>query len=540
MRIDLIIENANIVTMDQQHPVAHSIGVLAGNIVALDEELKGVDAVRRIDLGGATVIPGLIDAHCHTAWFGRTLIEVDLATPSTVAQVLDSLKNAAAGIPEGEWILAAGYNQHLFGGAYPSIAELDEVSLGRPLVIRQSSGHAVIANSAALELAGILDAPNPAGGVIERDGNGRATGRLEETAQDLVLNLLKPYRRDDIVEAIERATKVYAEQGITSFTEAGIGAGWIGHTPTEIRAYQEAAESGRLHARAQLMPTIESFSELSSANGESSGHGMSLGLRTGFGDEMVRIGPVKIFVDGSLTGHTCALSEPFVGEPDNVGMLLWEESEVRARMLSAAEAGWAIAAHAIGDRAIDIAIDVLDEAQKLYGSPPTPHRIEHVSYLRDDQLPKLAAASIAVTPQALFVHQFGDEFLNSLGSDRAAGVYRAQSLVDAGVVVAGSSDRPCLDGNPFVAIRTLLQRRTLTDTIFAPHEIVSPEIALSMYTRDAAVAIGAEGLVGMLTPGLKADMVILDRSPLEVTPDEITDLKIIATLLGGVATHGSI
>lgn len=540
MQLDLILENARIITMDPHRPRARSIGVLSGLIVGFDDELQGVSARKRVDLGGATVIPGLIDAHCHTPWFGRTLVEADLSTPQSIAEVLTVLQARAESTPAGEWVVAAGYNQHRFGDRYPSLAELDAATAGRPLVIRQSSGHAAIANTAAMRLAGILDAPDPIGGAIERDSAGRATGRLEETAQDLVLDLLKPYRQDDIVAAIDRATRVYAQQGITSFTEAGVGLGWIGHSPVELRAYQDAFEAGKLHARAQLMPTIDSLSPLAGAASDVAGSGLSLGIRTGLGSDFVRIGPTKVFTDGSLTGRTCAMTKPFCGEPDNVGMLQYEEDELRSRILGAAAGGWSIAAHAIGDRAIDIAIDVLAEAQQRFGRPATPHRIEHVSYLRDDQLPLIAAANIAVTPQAMFVRQFGDEFSRSLGEDRARGVYRARSLVDAGILVAGSSDRPCIDGNPFEALRTLRERRTLSGAVFSPQEIVSGETALAMYTSEAAKATGAAGVVGRLSTGLRADFVVLQGSPLDEDPAALSDIQVLTTAVDGKITHGSL
>lgn len=540
MLLDLIVENATIDTMDPERPRASSIGVLNGRIVGCDDEIAGSRAIERIDAGGQAVIPGIIDAHCHTPWFGRTLVEADLSIPNSLETALAVLRTRAQETPADEWVVAAGYNQHRFGGAYPTIAELDRLAGGRPLVIRQSSGHAAIANTRALELAGILDAPDPVGGAIERDASGRATGRLEETAQDLVLNLLKPYSGADIVAAIGRATQVYAQQGITSFCEAGIGAGWIGHSPLEIRAYQDAAETGQLHARAQLMPTIDTLHELTGAPGERSGNGLDLGIRTGFGDDLVRIGPTKVFVDGSLTGRTCALTEPFCGEADNLGMLQYEEDHVRQLMLEAAAAGWSIAAHAIGDRAIDLAIDTLTEARRRFGAPRFPHRIEHVSVLRDDQLPRLAAAEIAVTPQAMFVRQFGDAFSDSLGARRAAGVYRAQSLLDAGVLVAGSSDRPCIDGNPFEAMRTLRERRTLSGSVFAPHEKVSAESALAMYTREGARGIGRERSVGMLRRGLLADLVVLNHSPLTQDPATLSEIEVLTTILGGSIVHSTL
>ncbi|WP_241209114.1 amidohydrolase [Gulosibacter massiliensis] len=540
MKIDLILENASIITMDPTRPTANRVGVWNGQIVGLDEELEGLSASAYVDLGGSTLIPGIIDAHCHTTWFGRTLVEADMLAPETFDEALAVLEARAAETPAGEWILAAGYNQHRFGGRYPTIEQLDAIADGRPLVIRQSSGHAAIANTVAMQMAGILESPDPIGGAIERDPSGKATGRLEETAQDLVLNLLKPYRRTDVIDAIDRATKVYASEGITSFSEAGIAAGWIGHSPIEMRAYQDAAESGQLHARAQLLPTIDALSPITGAPGDPSGSGLDLGIRSGHGSDFVSLGPTKVFVDGSLTGRTCALTEPFCGEPNNVGMLQYEEDDLRQRILAAAEAGWAVAAHAIGDRAIDIAIDVLAEAQRRFGRPPMPHRIEHVSYLRDDQVPRLAEAGIAVTPQAMFVRHFGDAFRESLGDRRARGVYRARSLVDAGVLVAGSSDRPCIDGNPFEAMRTLMDRTTLTGAVFSAHERVTAQTALAMYTREAARATGRSSEVGMIRPGLAADFAVLDRSPITNDPEQLSTIRVLATLVAGNPTHGTL
>lgn len=539
MKIDMILSNADIVTMDDRRPHATQIGIHHGRIIGLDEEIAGLTARQNIDVGGATIIPGIIDAHCHTAWFGRTLVEVDLSTVTSIDETLELLKAQASNGSDNEWILAAGYDPHRLGGAYPDISDLDNIASGRPLVIRQSSGHAVIANTEAFTRADILEAQDPEGGHIVRNADGSPTGRLEETAQELVLRLLKPYKRAEIVEAIDLATQVYASQGITSFTEAGIGGGWIGHSPTELRSYQDAADKGQLHARAQLMPTIDSLELLPAAAGEHSGRGLDLGIRTGFGNEMVRLGPTKVFTDGALTGRTAAMTEHYCGEPHNHGMLQADESEIRQRILAAAEAGWTIAAHAIGDHAIDIAISVITEATKRYGTPPTPHRIEHASYLRDDHLPKLRAASIAVTPQAMFVRRFGDAFLKSMGEARSKNIYRARTLLDHGVLVAGSSDRPCIDGNPFEALRTLVERRTLQGTSFSPHERVTPLEALAMYTRDAAEATGAKE-AGILSPGKLADLVILDGSPLVDDPESVSKLKPLCTLVGGTPTYGSL
>lgn len=542
MILDLIIYNADIITMDELRPRARSIGIKSGRIVGFDGDVDNLKAREKVNLYGACIIPGIIDTHCHTAWFGRTLVEIDLSFASSITDVLSILENAivkdAEQYADNDFILATGFEQHKFNGSYPEITELDRIARGRPLVIRHSSGHASMANTEALRRAGMLHAPDPSGGRIERDAQGWPTGLLQEAAQDPVLSFLKPYSRSALGEAIGLATSVYAREGITSFADAGVGEGWIGHSPTEFRSYQDADANGDLHAKAQLMPTIDSLRKSPAAIGEGSGIGLGLGVRTGLGSSKVMLGPTKVFIDGTLSGRTGAMSQPYCAEPTNYGFLQDEESAIRSRILAAAEAGWSVAAHAIGDYAIDIAISALTEARETYGVPPMPHRIEHASYLRDDQVPKLLAGGIAVSSQAMFVRRSGDDFLKSLGERRARNVYRVRSLLDHGVLVAGSSDRPCLQGNPFEALRALVDRKTVLGTHFSPHERISPMEALKMYTADAALVIGSRD-VGQLRVGMAGDLVVLSHSPLTGDPSAISEITAQCTLVDGVPTYGS-
>lgn len=540
MRIDLIIENANVLSQDAAQPSTRAIGVHHGRVFALGADLEGVKAARIIDADGATVVPGFNDVHCHTAWYGMTLAEVDLSDITDVDRAYSRIAERAAAASVDDWVFATGYNPHSVGGMFPSLAALDTVAGGRPLLIRQSSGHAAIANTAALRLAGIFSPGfvDPVGGLVERDAAGRPTGRLEETAQNLVMDLIRPYRGADLGAAIDRATRKYASQGITSFTEAGIGDGWIGHSPIELAAYQDALAKGQLHARAQLMPTLDTFGALSGHADDVAGLGLDLGMRTGFGDDWLSLGPVKLFVDGSLTGETAAMTECYCGNDQNRGYFQDEPNVIRDRMLAAAAAGWSIAAHAIGDSAIDVAISAIAEAQKLYGRPTVPHRIEHASYVREDQMLRLAAANIVVTPQPMFIHTFGDAFVRSLGVQRCQSVYRARSFLDAGIILPGSSDRPCIEGNPLYAMRTMIQRQTSSGRPFGnPYERLSPGQALHAYTVAAAQATGFGDRKGKVAPGYLADLVFLERSPLDTTADELPDIQVLETMVGGETVY---
>ncbi|MFJ4027095.1 amidohydrolase [Paenarthrobacter sp. NPDC089989] len=551
MKLDLLLRNADIITMDPDRPSASSLGIWQGRIVGLDQDLDGLDALEVLDLGGATVTPGFIDAHCHTTWFGLGLAELDVSGARGLEELYSLLRDAASGADgtEGEgWLFATGFSQTQHGGLFPDIAELDRITGARPLFMRHNSGHMAVVNTAALRLAGAQSPsfPDPDGGAIVRDAAGRPTGLVQETAQELIQQLILPYALEDIEAALERATAYYASEGITSFTEAGVGGGWIGHSPAELAAYQRAAGNGRLYARAQVMPVLDVLHPLDGHSSDSPGAapaGLDLGISSGFGNEFLSLGPAKVFLDGSLLGETAAVSHEFCshGHKDNrgnVGYFQADPAQLRERIEAAYAAGWSIAAHAIGDRAIDLALDIITECQAMCGPRRVPNRIEHASMTRPEQLTRLAEAGIAVTPQASFFRDGGDGMTDSLGPDRLSWAYRAASFLEAGVTLAGSSDRPVADGNVLRGMQAFVDRRTASGAVFGnPAERLTPFQALSAYTSGAAEATGTLDEKGTLTAGKLADFTVLSASPLDA-PD-ISGLTVLATAVGGRFTYQS-
>ena len=546
--LDLILDDAIIRTMDDDRPRARAVGIWQGRIVGFDDEVRGLNTRSRINLHGATVLPGLHDAHCHTAWYGLSLAGVDVtALPGGLPEVYDRIREAAACTPAGDWILASGYGWRDYDGQHPDLETLDRVTGDRPLLLRQQSGHAAVVNTAALKRAGMLEPgfTDPEGGRVVRDEHGRPTGLLEETAQELVQDLVRPHSLSSLVDAIDRATRAYAAEGLTSFGEAGIAAGWIGHSPVELHAYQLARESGALHSRAQLMPAVEALHPVTAHPPDALTHGLDLGLRTGFGDDWLRIGPAKVFMDGALSSETAALREPYAtataaGKAAGVsaGYLQQDEQQLRRIILEAYRSGWSLAVHAIGDRAIDLAVAHLVEAQETFGRRAVPNRIEHATLLHDEHLATLAAHGIAVTPQASFARDIGDGMNRSVGEDRRRLLYRARSFVDAGVLLAGSSDRPCADGTALRGIQAFVDRETSAgDDMGSADERLTVEQALRAYTRTAAEAMGTAATTGTLAAGKLADLVVLADDPLEVDPTAIHGIDVVATLAGGEFTH---
>lgn len=530
MKADLLLTNARVRTLEGpgRERVAPAVAIWRDRIVALEE----VPAHRTLDLDGAVVTPGFHDAHNHMAWYGLSLAEVDLRVPSLDA-LYDAVAQRAADAPEGEWIVGAGYDENKLGG-HPDRDALDRAAPGRRVWLKHTSGHMCVVNGPLLEELGIADAPaDVPGGLVVVDGAGRPTGLLQEQAQQLLNRLVLPYPVATLVEAIERAGQVYLAQGITSVVEAGVGGGWIGKSPVEVAAYQRARETGRLPVRVELMVASDVLHPLAAHESDELPLGIDLGIRTGLGDDRLRIGPVKIFSDGSLIGHTCAMTEDFADTPGERGFLQDDAEALRTRILQAHRSGWRVAAHAIGDAAIDLVLDSVEEAQRRWPRSDVRHRIEHFGVARPDQVVRAASLGVVPVPQGRFVGEIGDGMLRALGPERAGWAYRYRSLLDAGITPPGSSDRPVVDGAPLRGMHDMVNRRTDGGQPCGPEEAVSGLEALTAYTLGSAYASHAEADRGTLAVGKYADLAVLSDDPATVEPDRIRDIEVLSTVLAG-------
>jgi len=536
MRVDAIYRNGSIRTLDPARPRARDLAVLGGRVVALDEDIEGLTAKRETDLGGAAVVPGFNDAHNHLVTFGRTLSELSLRVPAvrTLDELYDAVAARAKEQPAGGWIIGSGYDQNKLGG-HPARDALDRVAAGHLVWLKHTSGHMCAVNSAVLERMGVADgdARAPEGGAFGSDESGRLTGLVQETAQLLVRDLVYPYPIDELVATIAAAAGQLVREGVTSATEAGIGAGWVGSSPVEAAAYVEARARGVLPVRMALMTSVDAMHDLAAATDDPAGFGIDLGLRSGFGDEWLRLGPVKLFADGSLIGRTAAMTEAYAGEPDNRGYLQMPAEELTARILAARRAGWQVATHAIGDAALDVVLDAY--AQPVGGAeqPHPRHRVEHCATTRPDQLARLVELGAIPVPQGRFANEIGDGMLDALGPARAAYCYRQRSFLDAGLVLPGSSDRPVVNGAPLLGIADLVNRRTSSGRDFNPAEALTVEQALYAWTVGSAYAVFDEGRKGTLTPGRLADFVVLSDDLAAVAPADIAKVSVLATVIDG-------
>jgi predicted amidohydrolase YtcJ len=534
MQVDSLFSGARFLTGHDFLPV-DAIAVHHGRVVAIGDDARDLSSRRQIDLGGATVVPGFHDAHNHLAWFGSSLDEVPLgeAHVRSVEDVYAAVARRAAELPPDSWIIGTGFDQNKLLGGHPTAEALDRAAPRHRVWLKHTSGHMCVVNSRVLAELDLTHVP--AGGDVVLDAAGRPTGLLREQAQLLLRPLVFPVPLARLTRAVERANRVLLRQGITSVQEAGIGGGWIGQTPVELAAYQTARAEGGLDVRVTAMVAAEAMHRLTSAEEDDVGFGVDLGLRTGFGDDRLRIGAMKIFADGSLIGRTAALYDDYIGAEGERGYFQRPTAELREVIGRAHRAGWQVATHAIGDRAVGEILDVYEDVLAEHPRDNHRHRIEHCGITRPEQVGRIARLGVIPVPQGRFVAELGDGMIAALGEERADWCYRQKSFLDAGIELPASSDRPVVDGQPLLGLRDLVERRTSGAVVLAPNERLTPAQALRAYTYGSAFAAFAEHRVGLLSPGYLADFAVLSENPLEAA--DIGAISVLATVVDGKIVH---
>lgn len=539
MIVDLILDNARIFTGDSERPVVGSLAVLNGRVVAVGGETSGLRAAQRVNLRGKVVLPGFNDAHAHSVWFGMTLMETDLSAVGSLDEVYRILGQKAASTDPGEWIVASGFNPVLLHGALPDRDVLDQVTGGRPVWIKHASGHSCQLNGAGIARAAVLDHVDAQidGGRIIVDEAGRPTGVLEERAMSLIRDVLLPYPLTEIEQALDLATAQYSREGLTSVTDAGVAAGWIGNAPGELAAYQNALEKGALRTRMQVMPTIDALDFIPGHQDEPVRRGIGTGVRTGYGDDRLQFGPVKVFTDGSILGRTAQMREHYEECPGNHGYLQEDAETMRDRVLAAYAAGWSLALHAVGDAALDFALDVIEEGIIRHGNRPVPNRVEHGAVVRPDQVTRLARLGVACVVQPGFIRTFGEGMRRAIGPGRSEWSHRGRSFLEAGMPLAFSSDRPVAPGAPLAGIQSFIERITEDGLPYAPAESITAMQAVRAATEGSSRVTGQYHHKGRLIEGQLADMVVLEAHPAEVDVPEIHSIPVLATIVGGTFSH---
>ncbi len=513
--------NARFLTMDPDHPVAHELGIWRGRIAGLDEAVASLPAREVIDLQGATVLPGFIDSHVHLPWTGFKQNTASIAGCTRIDEVLAVVAQAVArkNAP-GSWVSIVGYDQRALG-RHLTAAELDTVSRGHKLYVLHDSGHGCVVNTAVLDLLA-ADVPHE-------------NGFLAEGAMGAARALRLPYSQEELAEAIGRAARTCLAEGVTACAEAGIGGTLFGHSPVELGAYQLAREKGLLPLRVQLMVSADRLRPVAAHEADGIPKALDLGLRTGFGDDWLSVGALKVFTDGGMMARTAALSAPYEGL-HHAGQLQDDPEAITRSIVDGHLAGWQLAVHAIGDRAADVALDALERAQRLRPRPGARHRIEHAGLIRPDQLPRFAQLGVSAVVQPNFLRYFGDDYAAIMGEERAPWLYRGRGFLDHGVTLVGSSDRPVTDGSPLRAVQFMAERASESGRLIGPDEGIGVDEALHAYTVAGAYACHWEDSAGSLTPGKRADLVVLGDDPRRVDVSRIGDIEVVATYVDGRET----
>lgn len=519
----------------RQEGVVEALALWGDKVLAAgkDAEIASLigPSTRVIDLAGRLATPGLNDSHLHLISVGLTMDWVDArpAAAPTLDALLGQIAARAAKSKPGEWVLARGYDQtKLDTGRHPFREELDGAAPNNPVMLVRTCGHISIVNSLALELGGIDEtSPTPPGGLIEQQ-NGRLTGLLAENARAPVKAAIPAPNEEQLLAAIERGGQYLLSLGITSCMDAAVGmvTGF-----NEIAAYHKAKRDGRLPVRTWLaLLGDEGRSIVPQCH--------DAGLISGTGDEMLMIGAVKIFLDGSAGGRTAWMSEPYLGEDKTTGVQMLSDEDLERQVLDAHAKGYQLACHAIGDAAIEQLITAYEKALAAYPDPDRRHRIEHCGFSTPQQHERMVKAGIYPCPQQVFIHDFGDAYIKVLGEERALPSYPFRTWFDLGLKPATGSDAPVCDPDPFPNFHTMLTRQTWRGTVMDERQRVSIEEALQAYTEYGAFSQKQEAVKGKLVPGFLADVAVFSRDLLSASPEEILrDTRCDITIRGGQVVY---
>jgi predicted amidohydrolase YtcJ len=511
------VHGGEILTQSASAPRAHAIAVAGGRIVAVgtDAELASVGGpgTRRVDLGGATVVPGLIDAHAHIWKIGHLLTTmVDLRRVRSLGELEGAVQRAARALPPGAWVLGRGYNEaQLAERRPPDRATLDRAAPDRPVVLTRTCGHIYALNSAALVRCGITsDTVAPSGGVIERGPDGEPTGLLHETAMGLVNAHLPPPTHDQHAAMITAALRHQLSLGITSTNDAGVA-------PALLAAYRAMDAERALPSRVNVMALrkVDGMGTVPLPEMSVSDH--------------LRVDTVKFLADGGLSGATAALGVPY-RDRDSTGVLRFTDAELLALAREAHDAGWRIATHAIGD----VAIDQVLRTYEALGTGPTRHRIEHLGLPSQAQLERAARLGVIAVPQSVFLHELGRNFRACLPDAFLPRTYPLRDMLRAGLTIALSSDAPVVeDDSPFRGIQSAVDRLDGEGNAIAAGQAISAAEALYAYTMGGALASGDEANRGSLEVGKWADFVVLSASPLTTPTTGLSAIVADRTYLAG-------
>jgi len=522
MTATLVVTDARVWTGDSGNPWAEAVASRDGRILAVGSNVEIAGLVGKdtevISVPGSMLLPGFIDTHVHFIDGGSSLASVQLRDAKTPEEFAERISDYAAGIEPGEWIRHGAWDHENWGGELPNRTWVDAMTPDNPVWIYRLDGHMALANSLALHLAGVdADTPDVDGGAIVRGAGDRPTGILKDNAMSLVESVAPVSSKAQLDREAAAAMAYLASNGVTSAHDM---AGF-----ESMATYRRAQANGTLTTRLYSVVPLSQWERLRDEV-----------TRNGRGDEWLRIGGLKGFMDGSLGSHTAAFLEPFTDAPEDRGFLVNDLDEMRAWIVAADAAELQVMVHAIGDSAIRDLLDLYLDAEEANGARDRRFRIEHAQHIHPQDIERFAVQKVIASMQPYHAIDDGRWADKVIGKERAQTTYAFRSLIEGGGHVSFGSDWFVAPATPLEGIYAAVTRRTLDDANpegWVPSQKISVEQALHAYTTEAAYASFEEDIKGMLKPGMLADFVLLDRDLTRLAPETIRDARVLKTIVGG-------
>ncbi len=521
---DLVVTNANIRTMDAKRTVTQSIAVLNGKIIAIgsDADTKPLigSKTQVIDARGKLVLPGFNDAHVHFMETGAQLSSVDLRSAKTPEEFVQRIKDFAAKLPKGRWILGGQWDhENWTPNNLPTASMIDAVTPNNPVIVNRLDGHTALANSLAMTLAGVSkDTKDVDGGMIVRDASGNPTGIFKDAAMRSVKKAIPETSFEQKIEAATAASEHAASLGVTSVQDMSTG--------TDIGVYQELLRQGKLKTRIYGCSPLADYKRWENT-----------GLHYAFGSAMVRVGCLKGYADGSLGSTTAWFFEPYLDAPTTSGLPRADVTgAMKQNIVDADKSGLQVYIHAIGDRANATILDFYENAEKINGPRDRRFRIEHAQHLRQQDIPRFGELKVVASMQPLHLIDDGRWAWKRLDEKRLEGTYAFRTLLDTGAVLAFGSDSPVASLNPLFGIYAAVTRRTLDDKNpngWLPEQKITVDEAVRAFTYGSAYAEFQENVKGTLEPGKLADFIIISDDIFKIDPIKIREAKVLTTVMDG-------
>jgi predicted amidohydrolase YtcJ len=518
---EIILHNGNIFTVNPNEPTAQAVAIAGGRLMAVgtnaDVLRMATAKTKKIDLGHKTVLPGFIDAHSHPAISGfMHLKKVDCDLRS-IKEIQQAIRQRAAITPKGEWVQGFKYDDtKTTEGRKINITDLDEASPDHPVIINHRGGHTNYCNSQALKMANVNESsPNPKGGEFERSADGKLTGCIKESANDVFDNIVPDSStREERRAGVKLISQMMAKTGVTSVTDA------LG-SPDDLQAYLDAYETGDLSIRIYCMIYYTHIDKMIAA-----------GVRTGMGNEWVKIGGMKMTCDGSISERTARLSQPYIGRPNDYGILVMDEAQLYPYAKKAYDAGWQIGIHANGDVGIDTTLKLFERLNKEKQKADPRFRIEHCTMINDDLVKRMKALGVIPTPFSTYVYYHGEK-MKAYGEERLKNMFALRSFLDAGIRPTQASDYPPGPFEPMMALQSSVTRTDMKGNVWGVNQKVTVEEAIKIGTINGAYASFEENIKGSLETGKLADLVVLGRDPFKEPSSSLISIPVERTMVGG-------